>query len=266
MNPETPILQQRLRTIPWMENNVWRLPGTQPTDQWLIRDEVYAAQMNLRDQLIEANIDNVHAMQGDALEAAKECLDLVLSEISTDPGYEVRSDGVTRPDGKSVRIDRSIPLLTLGRLVQNDFCLMQPGPEGHRLTGAILCFPASWTLSEKIGKPMMAIHTPVSEYDEGLGRRVQRMFDMMQPGKMLWRANAIRHEDPSLFHPRRETDPVSIRRGTKPGDYMRSERQTLRKLPPSQAIVFTIHTFVVKISDLPADAQAAMEAANIKSG
>ena len=249
-----------------MENNVWKLPGTQPTDQWLIRDEVFAPQMRLRDHLIEAETDKVHTLQDDAVDAADECLDLVLSEISNDPGYKVASDSVMRPDGEVVGIDRSIPLLTLGRLVQNDFCLMQPGSEGHRLMGAILCFPASWTLSEKIGKPMMEIHTPVSEYDEGLGRRVQRMFDMMQPEKMLWRANAFRHEDPSLFHPRRESDPVSVRRGTRPGDYMRSERQTLRKLPRSQAIVFTIHTYVLKISDLPTDAQAAMEAAKIKSG
>ena len=266
MTPETPILHQKIPYIPWMEPNVWRLPGTQPTEQWLVRDEVFEQQMELRDHLIATAPDRVHALMDEACDAANECLDLVLDRIGDDPAYQVESSGVTRPDGANIEIDRDAPLLTLGRLVQEDMCILQPGPDGHRLTGAILCFPASWTLAEKIGKPLMAIHTPVPEYDEALGQRVQRMFDRLQPSKMLWRANAIRHEDPSLFHPRLEDDPLEVRRGTRPGDYIRSERQTLQMLPKSRAAVFTIHTYVLKIADLPTEARSAMAEAKIKSG
>lgn len=264
--PETPILHETLPTIPWLEPAVWRLPGTQLTDTWLVRDEAFGRQMALRDHLIETAGNKVHAIQDEATDAAAECLDLVLSSLALDSGYHLNERTVTRPDGVEVALDTDAPLLTLGRLVQNDFCIMLPGENGHRLSGAILCFPASWTLAEKIGKPLMAIHTPVSEYDENVGRRVQRMFDMMQPNKILWRANAIRHEDPNLFHPRSECDPTSVRRGTRPGDYMRSERQTLRKLPQSGAVVFTIHTYILRIRDLPPEARAAIAGADIKSG
>ena len=266
MTPETIILHSNLPKIPWMDPAVWRLPGTQPIENWLRRDETFAAQMALRDHLIDTVPDKVHTLLDDATDAAKECLELTLSALTHDPEYHFRGNKVTRPDNVEVEIDRHAPLMTLGRLVQNDFCLMQPGENGHRLTGAILCFPGSWTLAEKIGKPLMAIHSPVTEYDEALGRRVQRMFNAMKPDKILWRANAIRHEDPSLFHARKETDPVSVRRGSAEGNYIRSEHQTLRKLPITGAVVFTIHTYVLRISDLPPDAQAAIADAKIKSG
>ena len=60
------------------------------------------------------------------------------------------------------------PLLTLGRLVQEDLCLMEPQGDEYDLTGAILCFPASWTLAQKIGRPMTGIHHPVEIYDDDL--------------------------------------------------------------------------------------------------
>ena len=50
------------------------------------------------------------------------------------------------------------------------------GAAEHILTGAVLCFPSSWTLSEKLGKPLLRIHMPVASYDSQMGARVQRMF------------------------------------------------------------------------------------------
>ncbi len=61
----------------------------------------------------------------------------------------VGPDRVRRPDGVEVRLDSRFPLVTLGRLVQEDLCLMEKQGEESVLTGAILCFPASWTLGQK---------------------------------------------------------------------------------------------------------------------
>lgn len=262
------VLHDRLAHAPWLDPALWRLPGIKPLDpdDWLIRDEAFAGQMRLRDRLIEERTDKVHALLETGQAAAEECLDLVLETIERDPGYTFNGTTITRPDGITVTIDRAAPLLTLGRLIQADVCIMQDSPEGHVLTGAILCFPASWTLSEKIGRALMAIHVPVPEYDDGVGARVQRLFDAIKPDRLLWRANAHLHHDPSLFHPRSESDPPEVRHGPPGGNYLRSERQVLRRLPETGAVIFAIHTTMIEVDKLTDEQKAGLDASNLKSG
>ena len=118
------------------------------------------------------------------------------------------------------------------------------GPE-HVLTGAVLCFPASWKLSEKVGRPLTAIHDPVDEYDAGLAARVQRLFDGVQEGRPLWRMNQLWYADPELHQPRSVTAPRAIEDGPEGAAYYRSERQCILRLPQTQAVVFSIHTMVL---------------------
>ena len=119
------------------------------------------------------------------------------------------------------------------------------------LTGGVLLFPASWTLAEKLGRPLGAIHGPVERYDAGLAGRVQRMLDFLRPGAPVWRANWLRYRDADLFQPRTEAEP---RPRPGPGEgYLRSERQSLLKLELSGAVVFAIHTYVLPLSALSDD-------------
>ena len=92
------------------------------------------------------------------------------------------------------------------------------------LTGAVLCFPSSWTLADKLGKPLLRIHAPVASYDAQMGARVQRMFDAIRPEQPLWRANLLRYTNPALYQPRPEFAPKDKRDD---GDFVRSERQCL---------------------------------------
>lgn len=128
----------------------------------------------------------------------------------------------------------------------------------HLLSGAALCFPAGWTLSEKFMRPMMRIHVPVVQYDEDVGKRVQRLLDGIQPGSPLWRANVHYYDDPALFAPQRENSPRTKREGR--GSYIRSERQCLLRLETTRAVVFSIHTFMVRTDSLtPAQTRALAE-------
>lgn len=255
-----PILQARLPYAPWVDPRQRRLPGTRPLDpaEWLLVDDAHAAQMAERDRLVAEAPEAVHALMPEALPAAQELLARVLADLSHLPGYTVAPEAVHRPDGVRVALDPARPLLTLARLVQEDFCLLQPrGPE-HLLTGAILCFPASWTLAEKIGRPLTAIHAPVREYDAGLAARVQRLFDAIRPPQPLWRVNVLAYADPTLFAPRAEADPRPAPAGR--GAYVRSERQCLLRLPETGAVVFSIHTAVVRRDALTPDEAAAFAA------
>jgi hypothetical protein len=241
------ILQSSLPVAPWMADHTLRLPGTVPIapGDWLQRDEVFAEQMAYRDALIAGRAAEVHAMEEGCRAAAEELLAEVLRNLDGVPGYVRRGDRMRRPDGVEVPLTGA-PLIAAGRLVQEDLLILEKaeGAEEHVLTGSILCFPSNWTLAEKFGKALGRIHLPVAEYDEGIARRVQRMFDGLRVETPIMRANLMIHGRHDLFNPRPEFDRY---RGEPGGErVIRVERQVLMRLPVTRAIVFSIHTYMVR--------------------
>lgn len=221
-----------------------RLPQMYPvkTGEWLRLDAAWGAQIAEKARLIAERRADLIAVLPGAEEAAEELLDLVLADLPLH-GFAV-GEGVMRPDGVTVPIRRDDPLGTIATLIQEDVCIHQKQGDEHVLTAAQVCFPSSWTLAEKIGRPLTRIHLPVTKYDEGIAARVQRMFDMVGTDRVLWRANLLRHHDPALFHAYTEANPRPPGRPDSP--YLRSERQTLRRLPRTGAVVFTIHTSLAR--------------------
>lgn len=244
-----PILQSSLPFAPWMVPATAKLPGVQPVqgDDWLRVDDAYPGQMALRDQLIAEQPQVVLGTLPEVQEAAAELYALILARLAEQPGYRIGQTEALRPDGGHVALDPAQPFATLGRLVQEDLCLLQAQGDEHVLTGAVLCFPASWSLTEKLGRPMISIHRPVPAYDPDIARRVQRMFGALRPEQPLWRMNALVYVDPDLHQPRREEDRRTDRHG---GQYLRAERQTLLRLPRTKAVLFAIHTYVVHLTAL----------------
>lgn len=255
-----PILQSRLPFACWMDPKTARLPGILPleADDWLRVDDAFAGQMAERDRLIAAKPDQVLGMLDSARPAAEELYAMVLARLARTAGYRVGQTEVQRPDGVIVPLEPAQPMRTLGRLVQEDLCLLEKQGEEHVLTAAALCFPASWWLGEKLGRPLLGIHVPVASYDADVARRVQRLFDAIRPEQPLWRANALIYVDPTLHQPRRENAPRTDRRG---GSYVRSERQCLVRLPQSRAVLFSIHTYVVPLAALSPEDRSGLVAA-----
>lgn len=241
----TEILQ---KTIPYDALADVKLPGIAPMkpEDWIMVDDAYGAQMTERERLLTRSRKAVVAAVDGSKAASDELLDAVLEACAARPDYVV-SQTVRCPDGREVVVDREDPLGTIGRLVQQDFCVLEKQGDVHVMTAAVLCFPASWTLAEKIGKPLIDIHIPVPEYDGDLARRVQRLFDGIRVGRPLWRKNVHWYQDPDLYHPKLENAP---REQVAEGDYLRSERQSMLRLPRTQAVIFGIHTFVVKRADV----------------
>lgn len=228
-----PILQS---TLPDAHAGDPRLPGTMPceADDWLRVDDAYAAQMAYRAQLFA---QRTKAVLCEGTDAGREVLEealLILPKL----GFVVSDTSVTCPDSRVVAIDRSAPLWTLGHLVQEDICILEKRGAEHVLTAAALCFPANWRLAEKINRPLVGIHEPVAEYDANIAARVQRLFDGVRVGRPMWRFNKLFYSDADLHQPYREAD-------TNDTPYIRTERQCILRLPKTDAVVFTIHTYVV---------------------
>ncbi|MGD9918908.1 MAG: DUF3445 domain-containing protein [Paenirhodobacter sp.] len=258
----TTILQSSLPFAPWADDRTRRLPGIVPIpmEDWLEADSAYAGQMAERDRLIAEAPDKVLAMTPAGEAGAAELYETVLPLL---PALGIALEGgvALRPDGVSVPLDPAAPLATLGRLVQEDFCLMAEGPEGHVLTGAVLCFPAGWTLAEKLGRPMMGIHRPVAKYTEDLGRRVQRLMDGVQPGRVLMRGTAHHFGGP-LHNPRTES---AGRAPETDLPFIRVERQGLMRLPRTGLVTFSIHTYIVRPEALSPEQAALLAEFPIRS-
>jgi hypothetical protein len=162
---------------------------------------------------------------------------------------------VDRASGERIPRCPPEPLATLGRMVQEDFCLMQASAAGYRLTGAILCFPAHWRLADKLGRPLDAIHEPVPGFEARLARPVDRFFASLQVERPVWRVNWSLVDTPELFRPpelrRRPRTTDAARAGEQL--WLRVERQTLRRLPACGDVVFGIRTYVEPLADVTAD-------------
>lgn len=251
----TAICQRELPVKPWAERKTRRLPGLNPVapGEWLLVDEAYAPQMALRERLLAEKRAEVLRLAPDAVAATEELLEAVLAEIADKPGFTPVGAAMHCPDGRSVVLDRAQPLATAARLVQEDLVVLQK-PDGaaeHVLAAAALCFPASWSLDEKFGHPLTRIHAPVADYTGDIARRVQRVFDGLQPGRPIGRMNYLIYADPALFQPRRETEMRLPAAGS--ARWVRVERQVLTRLPASRAVVFSIHTYVMEMARLSSE-------------
>lgn len=140
--------------------------------------------------------------------------------------------------------------------VWEDLCLLQPlGPDGmYVLTAGALAFPTDWHLAEKIGLPVAAIHAPIHGYAEQLADAVDHALATLRAGPVFGRTNwfVVASADWRYLP---DDDPATRFAHVTPdnaGDtlFVRCERQTLRRLPQSGAILFTIGVAVAPLAAL----------------
>jgi dimethylamine monooxygenase subunit A len=214
-------------------------------DDWLVIDRARPTELALRDRLLTDRRDDVFAVLPTAEAAAVEAHETVRAWLA---GRGLLPDrGGRAADGH--------PLAAAGQLTQEDLCLLVRRDGAWHLDAAVLCFPSVWRLRDKLGRPPSAVHAPVPRYAEELSARVDRLFDRLPVGKPVWRRNLSLKSTHALHLPvnpdRSRPEPAAVLAEGSPW-WLRSERQTLRKLPRSGAIVFTIRVQLAPVSVLRA--------------
>jgi hypothetical protein len=142
------------------------------------------------------------------------------------------------------------------RAAWEDMCLLTRGPDedAYRLTGAAVAFPTDWRIADKLGRPMIALHTPIHGYAEQLGSPVDQFMMKLRPGRIYGRCNWFVSPTPELRWLAEGPPEVQFAHVTpeNAGEtlFVRSERQTLRKLPETGAIVFTIGIYLAPLGSL----------------
>lgn len=224
---------------------------------WLEVDRHYEAYLAQKRALVANDRDAVFRAEPETDAAQEEVFDLVRDHLiggfaSIFPGTRQWEAALAALD--SVGSEVQPPLLAASLLVQEDLVLMRRGEDGWRLAAASLCFPSSWSLAEKFGRPLDEIHGPVPGF--GAGSRpaglIARMFDNLRLDRPVERMNWSLQGDADLHKPMSslQRDERAAARPPRFGEapaqkaFIRVERQTLRKLPLSGDVLFTIRIFV----------------------
>lgn len=155
-------------------------------------------------------------------------------------------------------------LATLGRHLDEDFLLLLP-EEGvdkpaakYILEAYVTCCPSGFNPANKLGKKLRDIHAPVPGYDVKLDGSMDRFFTKLEVGKYVKRANWSITLSEELFQPGSGTNHARV------GDeleefkgpldpektFVRCERQTLHRLPRSEALVFAFKTYMYPIRQI----------------
>lgn len=242
--------------------------GLKPLDvaNWLDVDGELDAYLDEKQRLGAQRFDDVFAAEAGTESAQAELLAIVAAHLPHHfAGRYQRSGDAIIVGNRRIELDSTAPpLWTAARLVQEDLVLMRKGETGWRLAAAALCFPSSWRLADKFGRPMHEVHGPVPGFGAGTrpAELIARMFDNLRPEQPMIRWNWSLFGDEKLYHP--ESSHPRGRFGDGPRAdrvVFRVERQTLRKLPVSGDIVFTIRIYLDPIARLEAHPGGAVVAA-----
>ncbi|MBZ9723202.1 DUF3445 domain-containing protein [Mesorhizobium sp. CO1-1-11] len=232
--------------------------GLKPLDpaNWIEVDGHLLPYLAKKRRLYAEIPERVFVEQDGTLDAQQEVLELLGAYLPERfPDTHRRSDAGVAVVGATSRPTipsrlAGAPLVAASLLVQEDLILMRRGEDGWRLAAGSLCFPSSWSLVEKFGKPLQQIHEPVPGFGPGTrpADLINRMFDGLQ-GQAVERYNWSIQSGDALYHPlsnieridRATSRPTRFPDGdVKTHAFIRVERQTLRKLPASRDILFTI--------------------------
>lgn len=211
--------------------------GLRPLDpsKWLEVDASRGEELELKHQLLASSYDVVVATKPEGDRGSSDLL-------TTVEGFLAEQ----HPELAIGIVACEHPIVAAARLVQEDLCVLVRS-DTWRLQAACVCFPSRWSLATKIGATLDDIHGPVPVYDERLRRPTNAFFERLKPDHSFWRLNWTLIDSPTLHQP-------TGARQSPSGDlaqwFFRVERQTLRRLPASDAIIFTIRNYVASALEL----------------
>jgi dimethylamine monooxygenase subunit A len=179
-------------------------------------------------------------------------------------------------------LDPDLHLLdAVARLVPEDLVLMVERPiddgvhdgangvDGDRrlVFGAgSVCFPNRWDLRSKLGRTLAEVHEPVAMLNEQLAQPVDKFFERLTPERSFWRLGWGIVDTDDWYTP---LDGTAAARPLDPPPeqlFLRVERETLRRFALTNAVLFTIRTYVTPISMVSDDSSVTNRLADALAG
>ena len=258
----------------------WRL-ALRPLDlaHWIEIGDDYDHEMDAKNLIFSKNFSTANAFQPNTEdEAAEVLINLVEHLVATWPDWFTRDgrDIVNHHRHERFAVEPSSdgqwaehPLVTCARLVQEDFALLVEQDGRLVFGGGSVCFPNRWDLNSKLGLTMSEVHAPVDQLNDQLQDPIDSFFQRLSPQKSFWRTGWGVLDTDELYQ---AVDGTAAKSPALPllgdpttGDqlFLRVERETIRRFPKTNCVLFTIRSYVRPLShlvDRPEDAARLAEA------
>ncbi|MDB5524347.1 MAG: hypothetical protein JWM58_2110 [Rhizobium sp.] len=226
-------------------------------DKWIEPDGDLNAFLAEKDRLASDHFSEIFYSEDTSHAAQQECLEIVVNHLLDRHGHIYKRHGDTvQFAGRTIDLadPATLPLLKAGSLVQDDLVILQKRDTGWHLTAGYVAFPSAWSLPEKAGLPMEGVHAHVPGFEGGTrnAMMINRIFDNLQPDLPAVRMNWSIYPSGDLFWPPERGARMEGRPFTPASNFIRIERQTLRRLPETGNIVFTIRIYSDPIGVLKA--------------
>lgn len=240
-------------------------------DSWIELDNEWMKYHNAKVKRLAEKGDEVYGTFPEARDAAFELLDEFWQYLphrypslfrQLDSGLEnlLTGEVFTFRNCKRDEIKED-PLVMAAKMVQDDLAIMVEGTDGqYYLKAGSIVLPGFWRFKDKVGLPLNAIHTTgdVPKYKEKLQTGMCKFFLRLTCDKPVVRNNyfiqldgdlgwssSIGEEDSEVvgwYTAKEAITPEQL--------YFRSERQSLRRLPKTGAVVFTIRTYFLPVTEM----------------
>jgi dimethylamine monooxygenase subunit A len=203
--------------------------------------------------------------------AQAELLALVTAHLVNDHGGDF-SVGEERLhdhiDGSTHELSCAEPLDLLGRIVEEDFILIDKVDGADIITAASNAYTTSGRIVSSVGRSMRFAHEFVPGLNDELASRIDRVLANVQVSAPVVRFNWVLTTIADRLFPEgaHEANVESSARAAtalekdhrRAGDnlWIRVERQTFVRLPGTKALAFGIHTYSHALSSLADDAES----------
>jgi len=160
------------------------------------------------------------------------------------------------------------PLEVLGKIVEEDFILIENVDGSDILTAASNSYTTSGRIVSSVGRSMRFAHEFVPGLNDQLGARIDRVLANVQTSAPVVRFNWVLTSIADRLFPEGAHDAnvdASERAAARLAEdyrrageslWIRVERQTFVRLPETRALAFGIHTYSHPLSSLAADGES----------
>jgi dimethylamine monooxygenase subunit A len=243
-------------------------------EAWILVGAEHADMMKQKRERLDRHPAFYYGSLPDSLPAQRELRQRVTAHLLADhpDTFERRGSRVlSRVTGQSIDLDddSTEPLLQLSYLIEEDFMLLDQAQGSTRITAASNAYSSSGRLVAAVGHGMAWAHERVPQLTSKLGPRIERVLGSIHANapaeRFNWQVTPLAtvffpHSDPHAANAAAMHEVLGELRHdpARAGDllWIRVERQTLRRLPDSGAVAFSLHTYSDALSCLKQDKQS----------
>jgi dimethylamine monooxygenase subunit A len=243
-------------------------------ENWILIGTGHAEMMRQKCERLDNHRPFYYRTLPSSLPAQRELRERVVTHLAADhPQCFERNGSVVKSlvTGRTLDLDddSTEPLMQVSYLIEEDFMLLEEVGGTVQITAASNAYSSSGRLVAAVGHDMEWAHQPVPQLTRKLGGMINRVLGNIHAATPCERFNWQITPMATVFFP--HDDPHAANAAAmravlaelcsdpaRAGEllWIRIERQTLRLLPDSNAVAFSLHTYSDPLASLQSDVES----------